>query len=152
MEYVSKLYLENGNDEEDEKESEEEETTKETSPKDEKEIKTKLFDFFSKNPSPPDEKVHDFAESLGMKPDELESHIYKILGSFLGAGKSKDFKGEYDQKELEMGIKVEMEHTSDPMLAERISKDHLVEIPGTGNNDGYYSRLKKMEIEAGIKD
>jgi len=146
MKYCSKLYLENGNEEENENE-EEEESTKKVSPKDAKELKVKLFDFFSKNPSPPDEKVHDFAESLGIKPDELESHIYKIIGSFLGAGKSKDFKGTYDQKELEMGIKVEMEHTSDPMLAERIAKDHLSEIPGTGKNDGYYSKLKKMENE-----
>lgn len=142
MEYCSRLYLENGN-EEDEKE---EESTKKVSPKDEKKLKTKLFDFFSKNPSPPDDQVHDFAESLGIKPDELESHIYKIIGSFLGAGKSKDFKGTYDQKELEMGIKVEMEHTSDPVLAERIAKDHLAEIKD------YYTRLKKMEAEAGIKD
>lgn len=147
MEFCSKLYLENGNGEEEEKEEEEEEKpSKKLSSKDKEELKVKLFDFFSKNPSPPDEQVHDFAESIGIKPDELESHIYSIIGSFLGAGKSKDFKGTYDQKELEMGIKVEMEHTTDPLMAERIAKDHLAEIKD------YYTRLKKMEAEAGIKD
>lgn len=143
MEYISKIYLENGNEEE---ENEDKTPSKKISAGKEKELKLKLFDFFSKNPSPPDEEVHDFAESIGMKPDVLESHIYKIIGSFLGAGKSKDFKGKYNPKELEMGIKVEMEHTSDPMLSEKIAKDHIVEIKD------YYTRLKKMEAEAGIKD
>ena len=135
--------LENG----DEGEGEENES-KPLSQEQVKDLQPKIIEFFKKNTSPPDDDVHDFAESMGMKPDELESHIYKILGSFLGAGKSKDYKGEYDQKELEMGIKVEMEHTSNPILAEKIAKDHLVEIPGTGNNDGYYSKLKKMEADA----
>lgn len=49
-----------------------------------------------------------------------------------------------------MGIKVEMEHTSNKVIAERIAKDHLTEIPGTGNNDGYYSLLERME--AGVYD
>jgi hypothetical protein len=140
------IQLENGNEKEDDKEEDEKENEKPTSKKDDKEIKTKLFDFFSKNPSPKDEKVHEFAESLGMKPDDLESHIYKIIGSFIGAGRSVGFKGEYDPKELEMGIKVEMEHTSDPMLSEKTAKDHLAEIKN------YYTRLKKMEAEAGVKD
>jgi hypothetical protein len=43
-----------------------------------------------------------------------------------------------------MGIKVEMEHTTDPLIAKRISLDHLSEIPD------YYTRLAKMEKEAGI--
>jgi len=141
--------LENGDEDESEDEEGEETKTKPLSQKQKKDLQPKIIEFFKKNPSPPDDDVHDFAESIGMKPDELESHIYKILGSFLGAGKSKDYKGEYDQKELEMGIKVEMEeHTSNPILAEKIAKDHLVEIPGTGNNDGYYSKLKKMEADA----
>jgi len=41
-----------------------------------------------------------------------------------------------------MGIKVEMEHTTDKTLAERVAKDHLTEIPD------YYTRLDKMESEA----
>lgn len=35
----------------------------------------------------------------------------------------------YDPKEVQMGIKVEMEHTNNPKVAERIAKDHLREHP-----------------------
>jgi len=41
--------------------------------------------------------------------------------------------------QLEKGIKVEMEHTSDKDLAEEIAKDHLFEFPD------YYIKLAKME-------
>jgi len=43
----------------------------------------------------------------------------------------------YDEKQLEMGIKVEMEHTNDPTVAEQIARDHLQEVPD------YYTRLKE---------
>jgi len=46
--------------------------------------------------------------------------------------------------EFKMGVKVEMEHTDDPEVAIEIAMDHLVEIPD------YYTRLEKMESEAGI--
>jgi hypothetical protein len=45
-------------------------------------------------------------------------------------------------KELNMGIKVEMEHVNSRTLSKEIAMDHLVEIPD------YYTRLKKMEKEA----
>lgn len=44
-----------------------------------------------------------------------------------------------DQAELEKGVRVESEHTSDPVKAMQIALDHLAEIPD------YYTRLKKME-------
>ncbi len=47
-------------------------------------------------------------------------------------------------KQLEIGTKVEMEHTDDVKLARKIALDHLREIPD------YYTRLLKMEREAGI--
>jgi hypothetical protein len=49
---------------------------------------------------------------------------------------------DFDQKELEMGIKIEMEHTNDRNKAQEIAMDHLKEIPD------YYTRLKKMEAGA----
>ena len=49
---------------------------------------------------------------------------------------------EFDPKQLEMGIKVEFEHTDDFSIAKAIMKDHLSEIPD------YYTRLEKMETEA----
>ena len=43
------------------------------------------------------------------------------------------------EKELEKGIKVEMEHTKSQKRAMRIAMDHLVEFPE------YYIHLEKME-------
>ena len=44
-------------------------------------------------------------------------------------------------KQLDMGIKVEKEHSSSHKVAREIALDHLRELPD------YYSRLKKMEKE-----
>lgn len=43
------------------------------------------------------------------------------------------------RKQLSRGIKVELEHTTDPKLAREIALDHLAEMPD------YYSRLARME-------
>ena len=66
--------------------------------------------------------------------------------------KTKDAEGEiiinntpdeeFDAEELVLGVKHEMEHTSDPGAAKSIAKDHLSEDPN------YYSKLMKMEAEA----
>lgn len=41
--------------------------------------------------------------------------------------------------ELKVGIVVEMEHTTDPLIAKEIALDHLNELPD------YYTRLKSVE-------
>lgn len=45
-------------------------------------------------------------------------------------------------RQLQKGIAVEMEHTSDRKVAEKIARDHLAEIPD------YYTRLNKLENQA----
>jgi hypothetical protein len=63
--------------------------------------------------------------------------------------KKHDAKGYYHivnmvqslKKELEMGIKIEMEHTDDKDEAKEIAMDHLWENPS------YYTKLKKSKIE-----
>ena len=45
----------------------------------------------------------------------------------------------YNKRQLKMGIKIELEHTTNKKVAEKIAKDHLDEFPD------YYTRLKKME-------
>ena len=55
-------------------------------------------------------------------------------------------RSKFDPKQLEMGRKVEMEHTDDPDLAEEIATDHLEEF---GN---YYTALDKMEKELEEKE
>jgi len=102
-------------------------------------IKKKIMECFAKNENPPDAKIHKMAEKLGIEPDKMEESIYKLLSSFLSQGKSKDYTGEYDPEELRMGIEVEMEHTNDRDIAERIARDHLAEFKH------YYTALKKME-------
>ena len=46
---------------------------------------------------------------------------------------------DFDEKDLQDGIKVEMEHTKDRQVAKEIAKDHLSEDPN------YYKKLKKIE-------
>lgn len=48
---------------------------------------------------------------------------------------------EFNKKQIEKGIEVEMEHTDNPIIAKEIAKDHLVE------GENYYDYLEKMEEE-----
>lgn len=50
------------------------------------------------------------------------------------------------KKQLAIGAKIEREHTHSDSKAREIARDHLAEIPD------YYTRLKKMEKEAGVKE
>lgn len=49
---------------------------------------------------------------------------------------------DFDPKQLAKGVKIEMEHTDDPELAQEISRDHLTEDPA------YYTKLEKIEKHA----
>lgn len=112
------------------------------------EIHLKIFQFFKENSKPSDKQVHSFAESLGIDEHKFEEHIYMIMGSIFAAGKAYEesiTEEDVDPEELKMGIKVEMEHTTDPEISKRIALDHLAEI------DDYYTRLAKMESEAGVE-
>lgn len=62
--------------------------------------------------------------------------------SALHGALSENNSFQYDPKQLEMGIKVEMEHTNNKEVALCIALDHLVEFPD------YYTRLEEMEEEA----
>jgi GNAT superfamily N-acetyltransferase len=65
-----------------------------------------------------------------------------------GKGDTKDIS-DFDAKEVEMGMKVELEHTKDINIAKEIVADHLSEDPA------YYSKLKGSgladELEKGLK-
>jgi len=50
-------------------------------------------------------------------------------------------KCKINKEQLNMGIKVEMEHTTNPKKAKKIALDHLNEFCGKP----YYTELKKME-------
>lgn len=122
--------------------------------KESKDVSTELLDFLQKNIDPSDNEIHSLAEKLNVEPDDLDAMIYSLSTDFWANGRYNE-KGkniQFDEKELAAGIKVEMEHTSNKIMAERIAKDHLTEIPGTGKGDGYYSLLKKMETDAGVDE
>jgi len=109
-------------------------------------LRAEIIKFFMKNPKPLDADVHKFAQEMGMNEHEFETHIYAILGDILTEGKSKGFTGKYDPEQMKMGRQVEFEHTTIPEIADKISRDHLAEIPD------YYTRLAKMEKEAGVDE
>ena len=48
---------------------------------------------------------------------------------------------DFDPKQIEKGIEVEMEHTGNPEVSLKITLDHLTEHPR------YYDYLEKMEEE-----
>ena len=86
----------------------------------------------------------DYAQTITESIDDAD-----FVEEFLNQGRAKE-KGftveDADPKELEMGIEIEMEHTSNKMISQRIALDHLAEIKD------YYTRLKKMEEDAGIEE
>lgn len=108
----------------------------------ESDANAQIIKWFLKNPYPDDDAVHAFAEKIGMDPDAFETQIYSLLSSFLSEGFSKGKDVKHDSDELKMGIEVEYEHTTNPIMSRKIAMDHLVETPD------YYTRLKRMEEEA----
>lgn len=105
---------------------------------------TVIIDFLSQNPAPTDQDFHQFAESQGIDTHQAESIAYALAGRYvmlLRGGKSggQSDTSSIDPQQLEQGIQVETEHTSDPTTAKKIALDHLTEIPD------YYTRLAQME-------
>lgn len=79
-------------------------------------------------------------ESKNMNDKEM-IEVFKKFADNGRANEKKITEKDVDPKELEAGIAVEMEHTTDKETAQRISLDHLAELKD------YYTRLKKMEEE-----
>jgi hypothetical protein len=72
----------------------------------------------------------------------------KIKGGIADKLTKKDIADKFDikvselEKEIKMGVKIELEHTDSKEMAEEIAMDHLTEMPD------YYTRLKDMEKES----
>lgn len=79
----------------------------------------------------------------------MKNSILKALNKLTGGKGDKKSLSDFPSKEVAMGQKVEMEHTSDPKLADEITADHLTEDPH------YYSKLKESgladELEKGAR-
>jgi hypothetical protein len=114
------------------------------------------------NPSPEEAKVaKTMLSKRGPQLPEETSLVDKILAEMMGDKPGCDTKKpkklnaiakkhkvsiESLEKQLQKGIKVEMEHTNDKLEAETIALHHLDEIPD------YYSRLHKMEKGAELNE
>lgn len=75
------------------------------------------------------------------QPEIASSHNwFKRAGKDLPGGLADKKKpSDFDSKQLEVGVKVELEHTNDKQLSKDIAMDHLEEFPA------YYTELDKME-------
>jgi len=108
--------------------------------------------FLYQNQNPTDDQVHAWSEERGMNHEAVEEEIYRLASAFakfaLGgeANEKSISEKDVDPEQLRMGVEVEFEHTTDPETAKRIALDHLAEI------GDYYSRLAKMEADAGVED
>lgn len=85
--------------------------------------------------------VKQLAKQLNLTDFQLSELMNNLLVALIkGIGKHNNVPdSKFNQTELELGVKVEKEHTNDGYVAKMIAKDHLSELPD------YYTRLKKME-------
>jgi hypothetical protein len=82
------------------------------------------------------------------KEEKIEGGVADDM-TLYDIAKKHDKKGYYDiedfvsslKKQLQKGIKVELEHTNDDKVAKEIAMDHLFEDPN------YYDKLKKIETK-----
>lgn len=98
-----------------------------------------------KNPKGFSQKAHCQSRKK-IKENELKGGLSDDM-TLYDIAKKHDKKGYYDiedfvsslKKQLQKGIKVELEHTNDEKVAKEIAMDHLFEDPN------YYDKLKKIE-------
>jgi Protein of unknown function (DUF5661) len=77
----------------------------------------------------------DDIEDIDMGGGDMDKAEDKIPGGLADKKRLSNF----DPKQLEAGIRVEMEHTSDRNIAKEIAMDHLTE------DSEYYKKLKEVE-------
>jgi hypothetical protein len=118
-----------------------------------KDLDKKVVQFLVDNPNPPDTVVHSWADKQGIGHAIVEAAIYRLATKFakiLAGGKAvkEGVKlSDFDPEEVKAGIKVELEHTPDRDVAERIVLDHLAEFDKyyTHPEYGLLAMEKKME-------
>jgi hypothetical protein len=71
----------------------------------------------------------------------VAKHKDKIKGGLADKKQPKDF----DKDLLDQGVKIELEHSSDPSIAQEIAMDHLSE------DKDYYKKLSEMEKQDKLK-
>lgn len=95
-----------------------------------------------------DEKFHGKTEELGVNTHSAEAEMYRLISELVG-GKNDVIAGglaagvpteEFPADQIQKGTEVELEHTSNPAVAQEIAKDHLTE-----GDDYYDPRLEDLE-------
>lgn len=86
------------------------------------------------------------AKKNGGKVEKTAEEKIDFEKDLMEAGESKGEKDKVNETQLAMGKEVEKEHTTNPEIAEKITRDHLAEIPD------YYTHLKEMEDNAKTND
>ena len=90
-------------------------------------------------------KLEEMEDQKKYPNKPLKKHKTRMKSDRLKGGLSDNIApSEFSnlQDQLEMGRKVEMEHTGDKIIATEIARDHLTEDPY------YYTHLAEMELKA----
>ena len=90
----------------------------------------------------PEDEMNE-EEEIGAEEIEVDDEPDDVVNGGLA---DDAHVSEFNPQQIMIGIGVEMEHTDDPKVALEIAMDHLMEIPD------YYTRLDKMEKEAGVDE
>lgn len=85
--------------------------------------------------------IKKLAIELKLTDQQLFDILLKLFSAMInGTGKHNSVPdSNFDKKQLELGVKIELEHTNNQYIAKMIAKDHLMELPD------YYTKLKQME-------
>jgi hypothetical protein len=78
-------------------------------------------------------------KNIGENIEELERTGRPYKQALAIALKTANVKPKYNKNQLKIGKQIELEHTTNLKVAEKIAKDHLDEFPD------YYTHLVKME-------
>lgn len=103
-----------------------------------------VADHITKYPKVNAAAMTEFCQKHNLTVRDFSATMYELLSSLLTEGASKNFQGTYNYAQIDLGVNIEMEHTTCSVIAMKIARDHLSEIPD------YYTRLIAMEAEAKV--
>jgi len=111
-----------------------------------KNIQQRIVDVLQRTSNPFDLDAATIAKKSGLSVDEVNRQLFSLVIDFFCFGKSAGKKTSFDSKQVSKGMKVEMEHTRNPLIANKIVQDHLTE--SSSWKIPYYTALDKMETES----
>ena len=97
----------------------------------------------------PEDATEEVVEKTTAAQEDIDKSAEEKIDfekELMDAGESEGAKDKVNETQLAMGKEVEKEHTTNPEIAEKITRDHLEEIPD------YYTHLKEMEDNAKKND